>query len=92
MKKRKIVTLFTIIFIIMTLISVCHNFIMPIYPLSKLQKQIGSSSSVEIIGSADGPTALYITKEPSLNVFIVTFALLSVAGVLYLSHIKKSEK
>ena len=86
------VTLFTIIFIIMTLISICHNFIMLISPFFKLQKQIGSSNSVAIIGGADGPTALYITNEPSLHIFTVIFALLSIAGVLYLSHIKRIEK
>lgn len=91
-KITKVVTVFTIIFVILTLVSVFQNFIMPIYPLSKLQKQIGRSNSIGIIGGADGPTAIYVANKSSVYIFIAIFALLSITGVLYLFHIKKVVK
>lgn len=75
---------------IITLISVSCNFLMPMYLSYRLNKEVSSSSSIGIIGGADGPTTIYLASQSSTYLFTVVFALLSIVGILYLFFAKKA--
>lgn len=56
-----------------------------------LNAAVNHSSSVGIIGGADGPTAIFVTSRVSAE-GVVVWTLLGVMGILgwwYLSHLKK---
>jgi Na+-transporting methylmalonyl-CoA/oxaloacetate decarboxylase beta subunit len=48
-----------------------------------------SASSIGIIGSADGPTAIFISSSRYTNAITIIFGLLSVVGIIYLLITKK---
>ena len=81
---RKLITIFTVIAVSITIISIGF-----MYLSYRLNNEVGKVSSIGIIGSADGPTAIYITWKLSPYVFTVIFLLLLIAGVLYLFFTRK---
>lgn len=89
-KLRKLVIVLTVINIVMTLICVCTYFIIRIFLLYKLNNDVAKAGTIGIIGGADGPTAIFITSKPSPYFTTVIFALLSIAGVLYLVFTRKA--
>lgn len=89
---RKVVTLFTIIAIVMTIISIGFNFVLPMYLSYKLNNEVDKASSIGIIGGADGPTAIYVTGKLSPYAFADIFLLLAIGGVLYLFFSRKTIK
>ncbi|TAH63656.1 MAG: hypothetical protein EWM50_01945 [Gottschalkiaceae bacterium] len=58
----------------------------------KLNKDVNNASSIGIIGGADGPTAIFIASQPSFNLAIGIFSLLTIAGIIYLFIVKRSMK
>ncbi|MBU5313842.1 sodium ion-translocating decarboxylase subunit beta [Tissierella carlieri] len=86
---RKVVTIFTVIAMAMTIISISFNSLLTMYLSYKLNNEVGKVSSIGIIGGADGPTAIYLTSQPHPYLFTVIFLLLSIAGALYLFFIRK---
>ena len=51
-----------------------------------------NSSSIAIIGGADGPTAIYISGDPTLTIIKIILALLIMAVILFLIFKKKPFK
>lgn len=87
-KSVKLVTVLTIIFAIITFISLFFNSLLKLYlsyKVSKITSQVGAS---EIIGGADGPTAIYLASGSSSYVFAVIFGFLTVLGIIYLIIVK----
>ncbi|MSU00340.1 hypothetical protein [Tissierella pigra] len=89
---QKIVTIITIISIVITIISLGFNLILPKYLAYKLNGELGTVSSIGIIGGVDGPTAVYITSQLSPYIFTYIFLLISIAGILYLFFTRKMAK
>jgi len=81
---RKIVTIFTAICIVVTIICIGFNFVLPKYLAYKLNEGVRDASTIGIIGSADGPTAIFITSQLPSYLFTVIFLVLSMAGICYL--------
>lgn len=88
-KYNKIITILTIITTILTLISIFFRFILPIYLSYEFKINTNKVNSIGIIGSADGPTSIFIGNMQALNNSTILFALLSVIGIVYLIYIKK---
>lgn len=95
MNKRKfykIVFRITIITGIVTIIMLGLNFLLPIFLLFRLKRNINSASSIGIIGGADGPTSIFIAGQPSSYLITGAFGLLTIAGIIVLIAIRKSAK
>jgi Na+-transporting methylmalonyl-CoA/oxaloacetate decarboxylase beta subunit len=82
----------TLINIVIIIISVGFNFIIRMYLSHKLKNEVVKGSSIGIIGGADGPTSIYVTSQSFPYIPAVIFALLSIAGVLYLLFTRKTKK
>lgn len=91
-KLTKAITIFTVTSAIITIISAAFNFLLPIYLVNKFLIDERNKSSIGIIGSADGPTSIYITNQSSPHLITLVPALLSVLGFIYLFIAKKAEK
>jgi len=89
---RKVVVVLTIIAIILTLINAGFNFLLPAYLSYKFHNEIQNGNSIGIIGGADGPTSIYVAGQTFSHTYTVIFALLSIAGVLYLYYSRKQLK
>lgn len=83
-KSTKVITIFTIIFGIMALICGFFSFILPHHLSSFVNKTANDVGSVEVIGGADGPTAIFLSGSTSFHWFFVIFALLTVLGITYI--------
>lgn len=88
-KIMKIVTFSTIIFVLISFISICLNILIPMYVSYKFDKEVNDSNSTAIIGGADGPTSIFIASNNNGYVFTIIFALLSLAGVIFIIYTKK---
>jgi Na+-transporting methylmalonyl-CoA/oxaloacetate decarboxylase beta subunit len=89
-KVEKIIIALTVATSIITIISASWKFIMRLYIQYRFQIDTdNSASSIGIIGGADGPTSIFISGYPYSGIFTIIFALLSVAGVVYLLVIRK---
>jgi Na+-transporting methylmalonyl-CoA/oxaloacetate decarboxylase beta subunit len=84
-RPRKLVILLTIFAAAITLTG-----IVVVYIIRYKYKLDGSHGAIGIIGGPDGPTVIYLTGQSSIYQFIVTFALLAVAGIIYLLFTRKS--
>lgn len=84
MNKEKVVGIITIISAIAALISEIFYFILPILLSHSFQPTSDKPNSIGIIGGADGPTTIYIAHQPSLHLFTIIAAMITVAGIAYL--------
>lgn len=90
---RKIIIALTVVTSIITIVSASWKFIMRIYIQYRFQISTdNSASSIGIIGGADGPTAIFISGYSYSGIFTIIFALLSVAGVIYLLATRKANR
>lgn len=88
-KYRKIIIIITIVTTIITIIGVLWKYIMRMYLHYKFQTNTNSASSIGIIGSADGPTSIYLSGSQYLGLITIIFGLLSVLGIIYLIATRK---
>lgn len=89
-KSRKIIIALTVVTSVITIINASWKFIMRLYIQYSFQIDTdNSASSIGIIGGADGPTAIFISGHQHSSIFTIIFALLSVAGVIYLLVTRK---
>lgn len=89
-KQRKIIIVLTVITTIITIVSASWKLIMRMYIQYRFQiSNDNSASSIGIIGSADGPTAIFISGSRYSNSITIICALLSVLGITYLLITKK---
>ena len=91
-KLTKLITIGTVITSIVTIINLGFKHLLPLYMSSKLIIEKGRSNSIGIIGGADGPTVIFLSGQFSSNFTIIVFALLSIAGIIYLIFNKKAIK
>lgn len=91
-KTTKVVTIFTIIIGIMTVLRLGFNFILPMYLSFKLNKDVNHASSIGIIGGADGPTSIFLASQPNSYLITSIFALLTIGGFVVLFFLKRSAK
>lgn len=81
---RKVITLLTIIFVIITIISFGFNLLIPKLIAHRFKIDTDKASSIGIIGGAYGPTFIFIKGIVHPYMFTFIFALLSLLGFLYL--------
>lgn len=91
-KLTKIVAVLTVITGLITVIRLGFNFLLPMYLSYKLNKDVNNASTIGIIGGADGPTTIFIASQPSFNLAIGIFSLLTIAGIIYLFIVNRSMK
>jgi len=75
-----------------TIISLGFKYLLPLYMSFKLNIETSRANSIGIIGSADGPTVIFLSGQFSSNLMIIVFALLSMAGITYLIFNKEISK
>lgn len=83
-KSTKGITIFTIIFGIVALISGFFSFILPHHLSFVVNKTANDAGSVGVIGGADGPTAIFLSGSTSFHWFFAISALLTVLGITYI--------
>lgn len=86
-RQRIIAIVLTAVTTIITIVSASWKFIICMYLQYKFQisaDDYASTSSIGIIGGADGPTAIFISGKQDLDITTFIFALLSVVGIIYL--------
>lgn len=81
---RKTITALTILFTVITIISLGFNLLIPIFISHRFNIDTDRAGSIGIIGGADGPTSVFIAGTAHSYAFISIFALLSILGLLYL--------
>jgi Na+-transporting methylmalonyl-CoA/oxaloacetate decarboxylase beta subunit len=91
-KHRKVVTIFTIMAITITLITVVLHYGISLYLSYKFKINTANASSIGIIGGSDGPTAIFLTGTLDLKLTSAIFAVVSLIGVLYLIFIKRQQR
>jgi len=84
MNKERVVGIITIISAIVTLVSELFYFILPFILSHSFQLTSGKPGSIGIIGGVDGPTAIYVAHQPSLHLFTIIAAMITIAGIAYL--------
>lgn len=89
-KYRKTIIALTVFTTIIAIISASWKFIMRMYIQYRFQIDTdNSASSIGIIGSADGPTAIFLSSSQYTNAITIIFTLLSAVGIIYLLVTKK---
>lgn len=91
-KLRKLITVFTVISIIITIVNIGFNCLLPKYLAYKLNFKADEASSIGIIGGADGPTSIFLAAGQSSYYFTIILLLLSIAGIIYLFITRKTVK
>jgi Na+-transporting methylmalonyl-CoA/oxaloacetate decarboxylase beta subunit len=66
-----------------TIVNLAIQFLLPMYLQVKMKEDIGIVSGVNIIGSADGPTSIYLSG-PGNSYMTVILGLISLTGIIYL--------
>ena len=90
-KLIKTVTIFTIACALIAFTSAFFSYLLPLYLLYKLKRDIKDAGSVGIIGGADGPTAIYISGETLSHWPTVIFSILAILVIIYLIIVKNSK-
>ena len=63
----------------------------PLYFMAKYKQELNGAASIGIIGSADGPTSIYVVNTAS-RFYLPIFLVLFVAGILYFILMKINKK
>ncbi len=89
--QRRIVSILTIIFALMTIGSLVFNYGLPLY----IKKLGGFSwkdaSAIGVIGRADGPTSILLSNSKYSLITTLGSLLLTLAGLSYLIFKKRKE-
>jgi len=85
---ERLIFIFTVICGAAALINAAYYYLLPIYLSYKFNADLRGASSIGIIGGADGPTSIFVASSQSPNITAI-FALLAVAGVIYLINAKR---
>jgi len=89
---RRTIAILTILFAIITVISIGFNLLIPIFITHRFNIDTDGVSSIGIIGSADGPTSIFVAGTSYPYVFTSIFALLTILGLLYLFVTRKQQR
>jgi Na+-transporting methylmalonyl-CoA/oxaloacetate decarboxylase beta subunit len=76
MKKEistRTITIFTVICALVALISAFSRYLLSLYLSFKFKIDTRDASSIGIIGGADGPTAIFLSRKSSFPLFTVVF-------------------
>lgn len=90
--KVKVVTVFTVIFAVLALISAFSDLLLKTFLSSRFNVNTTDAGSTGIIGGADGPTAIFVSGSIPSGWITAFFALPAVLGIIYLifARYKKS--
>lgn len=91
-KLNKIITILTITCGFIAFISTFSSSLLSLYLSYKFNKDIRNESSIGIIGGADGPTAIYLSRQAYAHLIPVIFGGLAILGIIYLLITKNSIK
>ncbi|MGI6550402.1 MAG: sodium ion-translocating decarboxylase subunit beta [Syntrophomonadales bacterium] len=91
-KRKKAITILTTISIIITLAGLAFDYVIPKYLTYRFNLDANTGSSIGVIGGADGPTAIFLTGSLSPGITTIVFALLSMAGIVYLVLSRKTRE
>ncbi len=90
---RKIIKMVTLLCIMITASSLAFPYIMRSYVINKFKLDmdisLNSAASIGIIGAADGPTSILVSKHNSNYIIPILFAIFSLIGIIYLLRSKK---
>ncbi|CUH91640.1 hypothetical protein [Herbinix luporum] len=89
-KSKKPIKIFTLVCIIITVVSATINFLLPLLSLYKFKIHLNAYNSIGIIGGADGPTSVFVAYNSSPYLLTIIFGILSILGVVYLFITRKS--
>jgi len=89
--KVKVISIFTVLCALIVLINVSLSLLLPFYLSYKYNIDTRDAHSVEIIGSADGLTSVFVSGHSSLHWYTAVFALLTVLGIIYLVNNKRNK-
>ncbi len=90
--KIKVIAIFTILCASISFISVFSGSFLSLYLFYRFNIHTRDAGSTGIIGGADGPTAIFVSKQSSSYLFTVIFALLTILGSIYLVVTKYKNK
>jgi hypothetical protein len=95
-QKKKFVSkgilILTVVSALISLVAVIYEYFLPLYLIRKYNLNANESSSIGIIGGADGPTAIFVTSKPSNPLGIsAIFFLIAILGVACLFFIRRSK-
>ena len=81
---KKAVTIITAISSAVTVLVALLHFLLPAYLLHQYRIDAKGASSIGIIGSADGPTTIYVSGQSSVWQIAAVSGLIAIAGIAYL--------
>jgi Na+-transporting methylmalonyl-CoA/oxaloacetate decarboxylase, beta subunit len=91
-KKRKIITIITIMSTFITVIYSAYYFIILLFVTLQLKRDISSVASIGIIGGADGPTSIFVSNAPHSDLILFLFLPISIIGIVYLVKTRKKKR
>lgn len=83
-KSTKVITILTLGCALIFFISGFFSYILPSYLSHRASEAISYVDSQEIIGGADGPTAIFITGQFPYHWLTAIFGLLTLLGIIYI--------
>lgn len=91
-KLTNVITILTIICALITFIGGFFGYILPLYLSCKSNTYINNVDSLDVIGGADGPTAIFISSQFPFHLLTAIFGLLTIIGIMYVVITKYKEK
>jgi Na+-transporting methylmalonyl-CoA/oxaloacetate decarboxylase beta subunit len=91
-KSIKVIAVLTITFALIAFIAGFFSYILPFYLSYKSNMYINNVDSVDVIGGADGPTAIFISSQFPFHLLTAIFGLLTIIGIMYVVITKYKEK
>ena len=92
-KFHKIVSIFTFITSVITILSALYIYIIPKYIKNKFAINMSDAASIGIIGGADGPTSIFIVSGNHFSfATTIIFLVISIIGISYLFYTLKRVK
>lgn len=86
------VRILTLLSAVAASISGSFEFLLPLYVAYKFKMSLNENSTIGIIGGADGPTAVFVTKQSShisITLILLVIAILGTAYQIYTKRINK---
>jgi len=91
-RKVRVITVFTVLCGSIALICTFSKQLLALYLARKFNIDTKNASSVGIIGSADGPTAIFVSGQSFKHWFTAASSVLTILGILYLVFNQYKEK
>ncbi len=91
MNLRKVILCVTVISTAICIMVLIATYIFPFHLMFKLMGHLPDASAIGIIGAADGPTSIYVSKTSNSYWIVVPF-MVAIMGGIYLMISRKNRK